>query len=111
MPQDQILTCAECGTSFLRLAGEQSCRLDYCPMCQRLAPAPGRQRGLVKWFSRAKGYGFITSVAGPEIFLHKSGLVAGEQLPSAGQLVEFVVGRGPRGAQAEAVVALAANTE
>lgn len=66
-----------------------------------------RQRGLVKWFSRAKGYGFITPITGPEVFLHKSGLAVDQALPSAGQLVEFSLGHGSRGAQAENVVILA----
>ena len=75
-------------------------------MCRRLAPAPGRQRGVIKWYSRAKGYGFITPVSGPEIFFHKSGLADSEAAPRVGQLVEFATGRGPRGMQAEGVVLL-----
>jgi len=80
-------------------------------MCERIAPAVGRKRGIVKWYSRGKGYGFITSVDGADVFLHKSGL-AEEQAPRAGQLVEFAVGHGPRGAQAvEVEILVAPETE
>lgn len=30
----------------------------------------GRQRGTVKWFNRSKGYGFILTEAGHEVFAH-----------------------------------------
>ncbi len=75
-------------------------------MCQRLAPGPGRQRGLVKWFSRARGYGFITSTQGAEVFLHKSGLAPDQPCPRVGQLVEFALSHGARGVQAEDSVIL-----
>jgi CspA family cold shock protein len=76
-------------------------------MCERIAPAPGRKRGIVKWYSRGKGYGFITGADGSDVFLHKTGLRE-EQAPRAGQLVEFAIGHGPRGAQAVDVEALTA---
>ena len=104
MATDQLIRCIECGTTFLRAAGEQAeAPPGRCPMCRRLAPGPERRRGLVKWFSRGKGYGFITPVEGSEVFVHKSGLAASQALLRAGQLVEFTIGHGPRGAQAEAV--------
>ncbi len=80
-------------------------------MCQRLAPGPGRQRGLVKWFSRAKGYGFITTSQGAEVFLHKSGLAADQPFPRAGQLMEFALSHGARGVQAEDAVILEAPAD
>ena len=96
MTGDRILKCAVCGTRFVPVAAETP---ERCPMCERIAPPPGRRRGVVKWYSRGKGYGFITPVEGADVFLHKSGLREG-QAPRAGQLVEFAVGHGPRARQA-----------
>jgi CspA family cold shock protein len=78
-------------------------------MCRRLAPAPGRARGVVKWFSRARGYGFITLPEGPELFMHQSGMAEGQPLPRVGQLVEFGRTTGPRGMQAAEVVVLTSS--
>jgi cold shock CspA family protein len=108
---DQIIRCAVCKTPFLWTGGEQREALagelepskpDRCPMCRRLAPAAGRLRGVVKWYSRNKGYGFITTVQGQDVFLHKSALGDGQALV-AGQLVEFAVTQGSRGVQAASV--------
>ncbi len=71
-------------------------------MCRKLAPAPGRQRGIIKWYSRGKGYGFISPAQGPDVFLHKSCLRP-EHVPCAGQLVEYAISYGPRGIQASDV--------
>lgn len=68
-------------------------------MCRKLTPLPGRLRGIVKWYSRGKGYGFITPAQGADVFLHKSGLRGGPA-PCAGQLVEYAIATGPRGVQA-----------
>ena len=108
MATDQLLKCSECGTTFVWTACEQVAETIpvLCPMCRRLAPGPGRRRGIVKWFSRAKGYGFITPIAGADVFVHKSAVAEGQPYPRAGQLVEFTVGHGPRGAQAEGLVVL-----
>ncbi|MDR0868426.1 MAG: cold shock domain-containing protein [Planctomycetota bacterium] len=35
--------------------------------------------GRVKWFSPSKGYGFITADDGGDIFLHFTGLAAGQE--------------------------------
>ena len=82
MALDQLIKCAECGTTFVWTTGEQeaSGQPGFCPMCRRLAPGPGRRRGVVKWFSRAKGYGFITPAEGADVFVHKSALA--EDQPS-----------------------------
>lgn len=106
---DRILTCAECGVQFVWTAPEQALAMAppaVCPVCQRIAPGPGRERGIVKWFSRARGYGFITPIEGSELFLHQTGMAEGQPLPRAGQLVEFARAQGPRGAQADGVTVL-----
>jgi CspA family cold shock protein len=106
---DRVLTCAECGVKFVWTPPEQAQEPEAparCPACRRIAPAPGRERGIVKWFSRARGYGFITPSEGPELFLHQSSMAEGQSLPRAGQLVEFGRATGPRGAQAADVTVL-----
>jgi len=60
----------------------------------------------VKWYSRGKGYGFITPIQGGDVFVHKSGLVGEAAALRVGQLVEFGVSHAARGAQAEQVVVL-----
>lgn len=108
MAADRILRCTECGIDFVWTIQEQSdaAAPGRCPMCRLLAPPPGRARGLVKWFSRSKGYGFITPVSGPELFVHKSALAPDRPALCAGQLVEFAVVETARGRQAAAVVVL-----
>jgi CspA family cold shock protein len=60
---------------------------------------------VVKWFSRAKGYGFLQEEAGSEdIFIHMETVRAGgfSQL-EAGQRVNASTVRGPKGLQAKAI--------
>ncbi len=111
MSPDLVRRCGSCGIDFLWTVEEQDSVSApvLCPMCRRLAPPLGRRRGIVKWFNHSKGYGFITPPEGPELFVHKSALAPGQPLPRAGQLVEFAVRPGPRGLQAEEVLALAAE--
>jgi len=57
--------------------------------------------GKVKWFDSKKGYGFITSEGGKEVFVHFSGIVAeGFKSLNEGQKVEFEMGNGTKGEQA-----------
>ena len=58
-------------------------------------------RGKVKWFSDKKGYGFITTDAGTDVFVHHSS-IEGEGYKSLeeGQEVELEVEKGPKGDQA-----------
>lgn len=108
MAGDLVARCTECDTPFVWTIGEQhgDARPTLCPACRRLAPAPGRQRGVVKWYSRGKGYGFITPLEGADVFVHKSGLAGEMAALRVGQFVEFSVSHTARGAQAEQVVAL-----
>lgn len=64
-------------------------------------------RGIVKWFSNVKGYGFIEYDESEEIFVHFTGIqMDGYRTLKAGQLVEFKAVEGARGLQATDVVVL-----
>ncbi len=57
--------------------------------------------GKVKWFDAKKGYGFITSEAGNDIFVYYSGIVSeGFKTLNQGDSVTFDVKKGDRGEQA-----------
>ncbi|GAA4751154.1 cold-shock protein [Amnibacterium soli] len=61
--------------------------------------------GVVKWFNAEKGYGFITEDGdGQDVFVHFSAIeMTGYRSLAEGQRVEFQVGAGDKGPQAEAV--------
>ena len=61
--------------------------------------------GKVKWFDTERGFGFIASDEGDEVFLHASALPDGVA-PKPGAKVEFGVADGRRGPQALSVVLL-----
>lgn len=63
-----------------------------------------RESGKVKWFNDAKGYGFITSASGEDVFVHYSA-VSGEGFRTLkeGATVEYDVARTPKGLQASNV--------
>ncbi|HUV04582.1 MAG TPA: cold-shock protein [Armatimonadota bacterium] len=61
--------------------------------------------GKVKWFSESKGYGFIATDDGKDIFVHYTGIRGtGRRNLFEGQEVEFEIVEGPKGAQAADVV-------
>jgi len=66
-----------------------------------------RQQGTVKWFDNAKGYGFIISPQGDDVFVHYR-VIQGEgyRSLSEGQVVEFVATQSDKGWQASEVLAV-----
>ena len=57
--------------------------------------------GTVKWFNAEKGYGFITTDEGQDVFAHFSQIQAdGFKSLNEGETVEFDVESGDRGDQA-----------
>jgi CspA family cold shock protein len=60
-----------------------------------------KERGTVKWFNAAKGYGFIQRSTGEDVFVHFSAIQAdGYRKLDEGATVEFEVTTGPKGLQA-----------
>lgn len=59
--------------------------------------------GKVKFYDEAKGFGFIASDDGGEVFLHASALPEGVERVSPGSRVEFGIADGRRGPQALSV--------
>ena len=63
-----------------------------------------KEKGTVKWFNAAKGYGFIQRENGEDVFVHFSAIqMNGYRTLDEGTHVEFVVKKGPKGLQAEDV--------
>jgi CspA family cold shock protein len=72
---------------------------------QRLGEIEVREKGTVKWFNAAKGYGFIQRSNGDDVFVHFSAIqMNGYRTLEEGTEVEFEVKRGPKGLQAENVM-------
>ncbi|MCG2770963.1 MAG: cold-shock protein [Desulfobacterales bacterium] len=66
-----------------------------------------RERGAVKWFNEAKGFGFIAREGGSDVFVHHSAIKGnGFKTLEDGQRVEFEVVQGQKGLQAKDVVKL-----
>ena len=55
------------------------------------------KKGKVKWYNELKGYGFISSENGEDIFVHRSGLYSSYAGLDAEQEVEFDTRPGNKG--------------
>ncbi|MBU4464962.1 MAG: cold shock domain-containing protein [Actinobacteria bacterium] len=64
--------------------------------------------GKVRFYDEEKGFGFISSDDGQDVFLHASALPSGAPGPKQGSRVEFGVADGKRGLQALSVRVLEA---
>ncbi len=66
-----------------------------------------KEKGVVKWFNAAKGFGFIQRETGEDVFVHYSAIQTnGYRSLDEGSQGQFVVKKGPKGLQAEEVTAL-----
>ena len=126
---DSWATCARCGRRFVfrveeqkeqAKRGEKVAPPELCPACRPAGqaeqkaeprhtaerrpgaePGPGPHEGVVKWYEREKGYGFIIHPGGEEIFFHRTGIAAG-QAPNFpdGSRVRYRVERTAKGLEA-----------
>jgi CspA family cold shock protein len=56
------------------------------------------EKGTVKWFNGAKGYGFISRTGGEDVFVHFKAITGdGYRNLNEGDTVEFEVEKGPKG--------------
>lgn len=66
---------------------------------------PERETGQVKWFNEKKGFGFIVSQQGDDIFVHYRDIKGdGFKTLRENDLVTFVLGKGPKGFKAQEVI-------
>ena len=70
-------------------------------------------KGTVKWFNNARGYGFITMEDGTDVFVHWTGIINmdGFKHLEEGQTVEFEITDGEKGKQAINVTVVETVTE
>lgn len=63
------------------------------------------EKGIVKWFNEAKGYGFLAREDGDDVFVHFKAIKGeGFKTLKVGEEVQFELEKGPKGLQARNVV-------
>lgn len=69
------------------------------------------EKGTVKWFNSAKGFGFISRASGDDVFVHFNAITAsGYKSLNEGDTVEFEVEQGPKGLAAAKVTVIKSNS-
>ena len=65
------------------------------------------KKGIVKWFNAEKGFGFITTEEGKDVFAHFTQIkMDGFKSLEEGQKVQFDITEGQKGPQAENIMSL-----
>ena len=109
---DRPVYCRDCfdakkpagGTGRERRATPRGPRESAAPAARTTHDGPHTQ-GAVKWFNEGKGFGFIQSDGGEDVFVHFSAISGeGFRTLTEGDRVEFDVIEGPKGKQAANVV-------
>jgi CspA family cold shock protein len=90
--------CEQCSNSGQRQVLKKRVRR------KKLVRSTTLAAGTVKWFNSEKGYGFISREEGPDVFVHYSAIqMNGYRTLEEGQQVEFDVGPGKKGEEAQNV--------
>jgi len=122
--------CADCGTETMVPFAPSAGRPVYCRNCypkhksvhgvgrsigarpshtggqmahaiSHSAGSNGRHQGAVKWFNASKGYGFIQTAEGEDLFVHFSAIqAAGFKSLKEGEKVQYDVEESPKGPRA-----------
>jgi len=106
----QMVVCRRCGRGFvltsthLKFLARWGVKVMVPMQCMncflKAGPLP-KQRGEVKWFSPRRGYGFIVTEKGEEVFFHRNELVQSNgNVPHEGQTTQFHVRHSVKGAEA-----------
>jgi cold shock protein len=104
--RDRYLTCASCRNRFLYSAEEQrQCGREdaprRCPGCRALERLGQRRTGVVDWYNRRRGYGFIRQEDGESVFLHASAWPdEAPAKPAPGMRVSYLVQHADKGPRA-----------
>jgi CspA family cold shock protein len=106
----QTVICQRCGSGFmltptyrdfLARRGVNLLVPVQCIKCfLKTGPLP-KLRGEVKWFSPRRGYGFIATGEGEEVFFHQNELLrCNGNMPHEGRIAQFHVRRSVKGLEA-----------